>query len=73
MHIYHFDFIKEDGRAPAQTADATLSNLTQAEAHCRDLYDKAGRAMGASKVCVREDENPAIIYFWPRANNASRP
>jgi hypothetical protein len=68
MHQYHFDFIKVGLRAPLQTADATLLNRNQAEIYCRELYDKAGRAMGANKVCVREDQNPAVIYFWPRGS-----
>ncbi len=65
MHMYHFEFIKEGQSAPLINADRPFFNRDQAKAHCRELYDKSGRAMGADKVCVREDQNPAVIYFWP--------
>ena len=65
MQMFNFDFMKDDGREPAETVNSMMRSLNEAKNRCKNLFASRGTKIGARSVWVRENGGSKILYAWP--------
>jgi hypothetical protein len=62
--MYNFEFMKDGQDRPFDVANGEFRTVEEAKSHCQSLFEGRGKAVGASRVCLKENGGP-IIFCWP--------
>src|SRR5271167_1986072 len=65
MQKFNFDFMKAGEPDPIRKVSGLMLDLSQAKAHCRNLYEGIAPSVGADSVRVRENDGNRVLFSWP--------